>query len=288
MRIDGARAWLMAQLADSESAALDADCLLCAVLNCSRTYLFTWPERELNTEQWQRLEALAARRVAGEPVAHLLGMREFWSLPLMVDASTLIPRPDTEVLVEQALARLPVDGTDPVLDLGTGTGAIALAIKSERPARPVWAVERSAAALDLARRNSAALNLPLALRQGSWFAPLGDERFALIASNPPYIDAADPHLARGDVRFEPASALVADEQGLADLRHIIALAPEHLLPGGWLLLEHGWQQGAAVRALLMRRGFVQVASHRDYGDNERVSLGQWPASGEPAGEAPCI
>jgi len=288
MRIDAARAWLMEQLADSESAALDADCLLCAVLDCSRTYLFTWPERELDAAQWARLQALAARRAAGEPVAHLLGRREFWSLPLMVDASTLIPRPDTEVLVEQALARLPVDGTDPVLDLGTGTGAIALAIKSERPARPVWAVEQSAAALALARRNSAALNLPLELRQGSWFAPLAGQRFALIASNPPYIDAADPHLAQGDVRFEPASALVADEQGLADLRHIIQLAPDHLLPGGWLLLEHGWQQGTAVRQLLSARGFVQVETCRDYGDQERVSLGQWPAAGDLLREAPCI
>ncbi|GAA4497164.1 peptide chain release factor N(5)-glutamine methyltransferase [Pseudaeromonas paramecii] len=288
MRIDAARAWLMDQLVHSESAALDADCLLCAVLDCSRTYLFTWPERELDAAQWARLQALAARRVAGEPVAHLLGRREFWSLPLMVDASTLIPRPDTEVLVEQALARLPVDGTEPVLDLGTGTGAIALAIKSERPARPVWAVEFSEAALTLARRNSAALNLPLELRQGSWFGPLAGQRFALIASNPPYIDGADPHLAQGDVRFEPASALVAQEQGLADLRHIIQLAPDHLLPGGWLLLEHGWQQGMAVRQLLSARGFVQVETCRDYGDQERVSLGQWPATDDLLREVPCI
>ncbi len=208
----------------------------------------TWPERELDAAQQATLQGWLERRLNGEPIAHLIGEREFWSLPLKVSPATLIPRPDTEVLVEQALARLPA-GPCAVLDLGTGTGAIALALKSERPDADVWAVDRMPAAAALARANSAALGLPIEVRDGSWFEPLVEPssskapRFAMIVSNPPYIDGADPHLDEGDVRFEPRSALVADEQGLADIRLIVAGAPAHLLPGGWLLLEHGWQQG---------------------------------------------
>ncbi len=276
MRIDAARRQLIDLFVASESPAADADCLLCAVLACTRTYLRTWPERQLNDEQWQRLQVLAARRVAGEPVAHLLGEREFWSLPLKVSPATLIPRPDTEVLVEQALARIPPQCAGwRALDLGTGTGAIALALKSERPALDMWAVERMPDALALAQANAERLGLAITLRGGSWFAPLANERFNLIVSNPPYIDAADPHLGQGDVRFEPHSALVAGEAGLSDLRHIIREAPAHLLAQGWLLLEHGWQQGAMVRSLLRAAGFGAVATLRDYGGQERVSLGQW-------------
>ncbi len=239
----------------------------------------TWPERELDAAQQATLQGWLERRLNGEPIAHLIGEREFWSLPLKVSPATLIPRPDTEVLVEQALARLPA-GPCAVLDLGTGTGAIALALKSERPDADVWAVDRMPAAAALARANSAALGLPIEVRDGSWFEPLvapsssKAPRFAMIVSNPPYIDGADPHLDEGDVRFEPRSALVADEQGLADIRLIVAGAPAHLLPGGWLLLEHGWQQGAAVRQLLLQQGYLQVETVRDYGDNERVTLGR--------------
>jgi release factor glutamine methyltransferase len=234
----------------------------------------TWPERELDAAQQVTLQGWLERRLNGEPIAHLIGEREFWSLPLKVSPATLIPRPDTEVLVEQALARLPA-GPCALLDLGTGTGAIALALKSERPDADVWAVDRMPDAAVLARANSAALGLPIAVRDGSWFEPLADApRFAMIVSNPPYIDGADPHLDEGDVRFEPRSALVADEQGLADIRLIIAGAPAHLCPGGWLLLEHGWEQGAAVRQLLLQQGYCQVETVRDYGDNERVTLGR--------------
>lgn len=276
MRIAEARQALIERFAASDSPAADADCLLCAVLACTRTWLRTWPERSLTDEQLERLQSLAERREAGEPIAHLLGEREFWSLPLQVSAATLIPRPDTEVLVEQALACVPVDASGVrVLDLGTGTGAIALALKSERPGVDVWAVDRIAAACELARDNATRLALTIEVRCGSWFEPVQEERFTLIASNPPYIDEQDPHLEQGDVRFEPRSALVAAGAGLADLQHIVAQAPEHLLPGGWLLLEHGWQQGAAVRALLQQRGFHAVATVRDYGDQERVTLGQW-------------
>ena len=274
MQIQQARAHIMATLAEGESPRADADALLCHLLACRRSYLMTWPERELDADQQATLQAWLDRRLAGEPIAHLIGEREFWSLPLKVSPATLIPRPDTEVLVEQALARLPA-GPCALLDLGTGTGAIALALKSERPDADVWAVDRMPDAAALARANSTALGLPIEVRDGSWFEPLSDApRFAMIVSNPPYIDGADPHLEEGDVRFEPRSALVADEQGLADIRLIVAGAPAHLCPGGWLLLEHGWEQGAMVRQLLLQQGYCQVETVRDYGDNERVTLGR--------------
>lgn len=274
MQIQQARAHIMATLASGESPRADADALLCHLLDCRRSYLMTWPEHELDAAQQATLAGWLARRLNGEPIAHLIGEREFWSLPLKVSPATLIPRPDTEVLVEQALARLP-GGPCALLDLGTGTGAIALALKSERPDADVWAVDRMPAAAALARTNSAALGLPIEVRDGSWFAPLSDApRFAMIVSNPPYIDGADPHLDEGDVRFEPRSALVAEEQGLADIRLIVTQAPAHLVPGGWLLLEHGWDQGEAVRQLLLQQGYVQVETVRDYGDNERVTLGR--------------
>ncbi|AUY11006.1 MULTISPECIES: peptide chain release factor N(5)-glutamine methyltransferase [Aeromonas] len=273
MQIQQARAHIMATLASGESPRADADALLCHLLDCRRSYLMTWPEHELDAAQQATLAGWLARRLNGEPIAHLIGEREFWSLPLKVSPATLIPRPDTEVLVEQALARLP-GGPCALLDLGTGTGAIALALKSERPDADVWAVDRMPAAAALARTNSAALGLPIEVRDGSWFAPLSDApRFAMIVSNPPYIDGTDPHLHEGDVRFEPRSALVAEEQGLADIRLIVTQAPAHLVPGGWLLLEHGWDQGEAVRQLLLQQGYVQVETVRDYGDNERVTLG---------------
>ncbi|WP_324059026.1 peptide chain release factor N(5)-glutamine methyltransferase [Aeromonas caviae] len=274
MQIQQARAHIMATLASGESPRADADALLCHLLDCRRSYLMTWPEHELDAAQQATLAGWLARRLNGEPIAHLIGEREFWSLPLKVSPATLIPRPDTEVLVEQALARLP-GGPCALLDLGTGTGAIALALKSERPDADVWAVDRMPAAAALARTNSAALGLPIEVRDGSWFAPLSDApRFAMIVSNPPYIDGTDPHLHEGDVRFEPRSALVAEEQGLADIRLIVTQAPAHLVPGGWLLLEHGWDQGEAVRQLLLQQGYVQVETVSDYGDNERVTLGR--------------
>ena len=274
MQIQQARAHIMATLASGASPRADADALLCHLLDCRRSYLMTWPEHELDAAQQATLAGWLARRLNGEPIAHLIGEREFWSLPLKVSPATLIPRPDTEVLVEQALARLP-GGPCALLDLGTGTGAIALALKSERPDADVWAVDRMPAAAALARTNSAALGLPIEVRDGSWFAPLSDApRFAMIVSNPPYIDGTDPPLHEGDVRFEPRSALVAEEQGLADIRLIVTQAPAHLVPGGWLLLEHGWDQGEAVRQLLLQQGYVQVETVRDYGDNERVTLGR--------------
>ncbi|GGB31885.1 release factor glutamine methyltransferase [Oceanisphaera marina] len=269
------RQWMREQLADSESVALDVDVLLCHVLDKPRSFLLSWPEYLPTEADQARLTALTARRRTGEPVAHLTGEREFWSLMLAVSPDTLIPRPDTELMIEAALARLPLSAAT-LADLGTGTGAIALSMKSERPQDTVIAVEFNANAAALARHNSERLQLDIDIRQGSWFEPLAGQCFNMILSNPPYIDAADPHLHSGDVRFEPASALVADAGGMADLQHIITQAPSHLLANGWLLLEHGWQQGALVRDYFTGQGYQQVSTLRDYGGQERITLAQWP------------
>ncbi|MGY5956843.1 peptide chain release factor N(5)-glutamine methyltransferase [Kosakonia sp. BK9b] len=270
--------WLreaISQLQASESPRRDAEILLGFVTGKARTYILAFGETQLTAGQQQQLKTLLARRVRGEPVAHLVGVREFWSLPLFVSPATLIPRPDTECLVEQALSRLPAAPCR-ILDLGTGTGAIALALASERPDCEVVAVDVVPEAVALAQRNADNLGSGnITIRQSSWFSALSGETFSLIVSNPPYIDEQDPHLTQGDVRFEPLSALVAADHGLADLQCIIDDAPSHLLPGGWLLLEHGWQQGAAVRELFNQRGWQQVETCRDYGNNERLTLGQW-------------
>lgn len=271
--------WAQAQLEHSDTALLDSELLLGKVLARPRSYLRTWPERELAAPQWQQFQQLVEARASGRPVAHLLGQRDFWSLTLAVDDSTLIPRPATEHLVEATLElTLSADWPAelPVLDLGTGSGAIALALKKERPLWQLSAVDREAAALQLAQRNAELLQLTLQLKQSDWFSALAGQQFAIIVSNPPYIAADDPHLQRGDLRFEPRSALVAGVDGLADLVQICQQAAQHLWPQGWLLLEHGWQQGQAVRALLQQAGFVAVRSVLDYAGHERVSLGQWP------------
>ncbi|MGG2078818.1 peptide chain release factor N(5)-glutamine methyltransferase [Lelliottia nimipressuralis] len=273
------QAWLRAaasELSSSESPRRDAEILLEHVTGKARTYLLAFGETLLTPEQEAQLAALLARRKTGEPVAHLTGEREFWSLPLYVSAATLIPRPDTECLVEQALARLP-DGPCRILDLGTGTGAIALALASERPDCQVTAVDVMPDAVALAQRNLARLGFSnVQINQSSWFSALAQHAFEMIVSNPPYIDEHDPHLSQGDVRFEPLTALVAANNGLADIEHIITTAREYLVPGGWLLLEHGWTQGAAVRALFSAAGYASVETCRDYGGNERLTLGKKP------------
>jgi len=263
------------RLSAGESPKRDAEILLGFVTGRSRTFIMAFGETSLTASELEQLEALLARREQGEPVAYLVGEREFWSLPLSVSPATLIPRPDTECLVEQALLRLPAS-QQKVLDLGTGTGAVALAIASERPDCQLTGVDLQPEAVKLAQHNAQKLAISNAsFVQGSWFAPVAGQQFAVIVSNPPYIDAADPHLAEGDVRFEPASALVADNAGLADLQTLIEQAPQHLLPGGWLLLEHGWQQAQQVQQLFRQAGYHQVATVKDYGGNDRVSLGQW-------------
>lgn len=249
----------------------EAEWLLAAVLDRSLTWLLTWPETVLTLAQQQQADAWLQRRCAGEPLAYLTGRREFWSLSLRVTPATLVPRPDTERLVEVALTCLPATGR--VLDLGTGSGAIALALASECPQARVTAVDRSAEALAVARGNGEALGLPVRWLESDWFAAVTGETFELIVSNPPYIDGADMHLAA--LRHEPLAALVAGEAGLADLHHLVMTAPAHLVAGGWLLLEHGHEQAPAVRAALVARGFTQVQSWQDMGGQDRVTGGQW-------------
>lgn len=264
-----------ADLPDSPTPRLDAELLLADALGKPRSYLRTWPERELEGEQLARFQAHLERRRQGEPVAYILGRQGFWSLDLEVAPHTLIPRPDTELLVESALALLPATPLS-ALDLGTGTGAIALALASERPAWQVTGVDRVEEAVALAERNRQRLQLGNAHFQHShWFSALAGQRYGLILSNPPYIRADDQHLAQGDVRFEPSSALVAGSDGLDDIRLIIQAAPAHMRPGGWLLLEHGFDQAEAVRELLAAGGFAEVHSRRDLGGHERISLGRF-------------
>ncbi|ELY4777214.1 peptide chain release factor N(5)-glutamine methyltransferase [Cronobacter turicensis] len=263
------------RLTESESPRRDAEILLGFVTGRTRTFILAFGETALTDDELARLEALLARRAAGEPVAYLIGQREFWSLPLEVSTATLIPRPDTECLVEQALARLPATACR-ILDLGTGTGAIALALASERPDCHVTALDVIPEAVELAKRNAQRLGIAnVTVLQSHWFSALTDARFSLIVSNPPYIDGDDPHLTQGDVRFEPKSALVAENAGLADLKTLIVGARHFLEDNGGLLLEHGWQQGGAVRELFERAGYQGVETCRDYGGNERLTLGHY-------------
>jgi release factor glutamine methyltransferase len=270
------------------SPRLEAQALLAGCLKRPRSYLFAWPERILSTAQWRAFQALLQRRRDGEPLAYILGEREFWSLRLEVAPSTLIPRPETELLVELALQRGPAGATARVLELGTGSGAIAAALASERPGWGITATDNSHAALALAKRNFARLGLgnvrPLL---GDWYAALPrGEHFDLILSNPPYVARDDPHLQQGDLPWEPRDALVAGPDGLDAIRVIGAGAPAHLAPGGWLLLEHGCEQGPAVRSILRDAGLCQVASERDLAGLERVSLGRAPGPDPVSSRAP--
>jgi len=264
------------QLAASDSPRLDAELLLARVLGKDRSWLHAWPETEVDIDRQGTFATLLARRAAGEPVAHLLGERGFWSLQLKITPDTLIPRPETELLVEQALTRLPADVPLRIADLGTGSGAIALALATERPACTVVATDRSEAALAVARDNAARLGLNnVEFRQGDWLAALADEApFDLIVSNPPYIKETDPHLARGDVRFEPRSALAAGPEGLDDLARIIEDARPRLESGGWLLLEHGYDQAEAVTRRLRAAGYGAIEDYRDLAGQPRVAAGR--------------
>jgi len=258
----------------------EAELLLLHVLDRPRSWLFAHATDALTAADQAAFEALLARRVAGEPVAYLTGRRGFWTLDLEVDPATLIPRPETELLVELALERLPSDQALQLADLGTGSGAIALALASERSQAQVLATDASPGALAVAARNAARhelRNVRFAEGGHDWYAPLQGTRFDLIASNPPYIASDDPHLEQGDLRFEPATALASGVDGLDDIRRIVDGGQAHLLPGGWLLIEHGWDQGAAIRGLFEVAGFAEVQTVQDLEQRDRITVGRRPA-----------
>ena len=275
------------QVNPTENGKVDALVLLQHATGKSRTQILAFDDTEIDEKVRLKLTALLDRRLKGEPIAYILGEKEFWSLPLNVSEGTLIPRPDTEILVEKALqiALEKLEKNPPhfrILDLGTGTGAIALALASELSLicqkkaiqLDVIGVDLMPEVVKLAQSNAEKNQLDVQFLQSRWFEHV-EGQFDIIVSNPPYIDETDEHLSQGDVRFEPRSALVAGENGLADLRHLIECAPVHLKDNGYLLLEHGWKQGKEVRSIFWQNHWQGVATIRDYGDNERVTLGYW-------------
>lgn len=275
--VRGLLAAAAARLAASDAARLEVERIMAAALERPRSWLYAHGDAVPGAAQAARFAELVERRAAGEPLAYLIGSQGFWTLDLTVTPDVLIPRADTERLVELALQRIDPRVSTRVADLGTGSGAIALALASERPLAQVTATDASAAALAVAQDNARRLGLAnVAFVQGDWTEALGAERFDLIASNPPYIRAGDPHLARGDLRHEPPAALASGDDGLDAIRTIVARAPAHLQRGGWLLLEHGYDQGAAVRALLEVAGMIEIDTARDIEARDRVSLGRMP------------
>ncbi len=267
--------WLRQQL-PPEEATREAEWMLCRATGLTRTQLRTYPEKEVSDTQQAQLNGWIQRRLQGEPLAYIFGDTEFYGLTLSVTSDTLIPRQDTELLVDAALELIPERAPWTVCDMGTGSGAIAIAIAYHRPIAQVTALDASKAALAVAQDNACALRLPsIRFLQSDWFSALGQQRFDMIVSNPPYIAQNDPHLQATSLPYEPMSALTSGVDGLDDIRLLIEQAPKHLNPEGWLLLEHGYDQGAAVRQLMQSAGFSAIATHRDYGNNDRITLGQF-------------
>jgi len=260
----------------SESARLDAEILLCKVLEKDRAYLRAWPERVLPQEQQNSFQLLLKKRIQGQPIAYITGHKEFWSRDFIVNQHVLVPRPETELLVELALDLIPDNWTGTVLDLGTGSGVIGITIAAERPTINVIATDTSQQALDVAKANAQQHKIDnIQFRLSHWFKQLDDQQFDLILSNPPYIDAADPHLQQGDVRFEPESALIAKQNGLQDIIEIAEATKHHLLPGGYLLVEHGYNQKQPVQSIFQQSNYSNISNHRDLVGQPRVTMGQW-------------
>ena len=270
------------QAPQSESAKLDAELLLCHCLRKTRTYLYTWPEQTLTDEQHTLFTSLIERRANGEPLAYLTGVREFWSLSFKVTPDTLIPRPETELIVEHSLIKLDQtaggsrgteSSTGPFLDLGTGCGAIAISVASERPDTDVYAIDKSLTALEVAKENANTLGAKVNFGQSHWFDQVEPIKFSVIAANPPYIAEDDPHLKQGGLVYEPADALRSCENGFADITVIISQSSEFLMSNGWLLLEHGHTQGEGTRELMTQHHFSQIETLKDLAGNDRVTLG---------------
>jgi len=267
----------MALNLDRREARLEAQILIARALDVDRAWLIAHDRDVLTVAQLDAIESLIARRANGEPVAYMLAEREFYGFSFKVTPDVLIPRPDTELLVEAALEHLSRLNPYRILDLGTGSGVIAITLALQRPLSTVLAVDASPAALAIAQNNARRLGAAnVACITGNWYAMLDVKNFDIIVSNPPYIAASDPHLTSGDLRFEPRQALASGADGLDDLRQIIAGAPAHLAEGGWLLLEHGCDQAAAVTALLQQHGFAAIRTLQDLAGLDRVSTGRWP------------
>jgi len=273
MNIEEALSFARHELAGTDSPEVDSQVLLCHCLSCETTFLHTWPDKELSPVQQRNFEQLIAQRLQGQPVAHLTGQRGFWSLDLKVTVDTLIPRPDTELLVSLALEKV----TDHMLvaDLGTGSGAIALSLAIETPTASILATDYSLSALKVAQENAHRYELTnVHFWQGSWLSAITDNSVDMVVSNPPYIEEDDPHLTQGDVRFEPMSALSSGKDGLDDIRHIIEQAKRCLKSQGWLMIEHGYHQAKQVQQLFRHADFTNVSSEQDFGGNDRVVIGQ--------------
>ncbi len=276
MNIKAALHWASSELNNIQhTAQLDAEILLAKSLNKNRSYLYTWPEQDLSTAQVQHFQEYINKRKNGIPIAYLLGNKEFWSLNFTVTTDTLIPRPETELLVEQALKLIPNQTSWQIADLGTGSGAIALAIAFERHQCQITAIDKSNAALDIAIKNAHNNNISnITFIQSNWFEALAKQQFNIIISNPPYVAADDPLLAQGDVQFEPASALKSGVDGLDDIKKIIQHAPEYLLDKGWLLLEHGFEQHKLVQQLFKNCHYENIKTQYDLSRQARITFAQ--------------
>ncbi|MBL1320443.1 MAG: peptide chain release factor N(5)-glutamine methyltransferase [Methylophaga sp.] len=273
MNISQALIYGREKLVESESPEFDAQVLLCHVLSCQTTFIHSRADQQLNQQQYNAFEQSIKQRQQGQPISHITGQRGFWALDLNVTADTLIPRPDTELLVELALSKFTPNMI--VADLGTGSGAIALSLAYEQPTSQILAMDQSSSALIIAKKNAVQNQLNnVSFWQGQWLEAVAGSTLDLVVSNPPYIREDDPHLLKGDVRFEPLAALISGEDGLDDIRIIVRQAQRCLKSSGWLLVEHGYDQAQQVQESFHERGFTNVSSHQDFGGNDRVVMGQ--------------